>query len=94
MFAGMPWQKLTPALIRTLAFQLTSGLYIPNNDDRGISQEQLAEKTQLSLRTIQRVEAEHRVSYASLRALAVTFDLNVDLLLTRRGVICNEHNKR
>ena len=49
-------------------------------EDKGISQEQLAEKTQLSLRTIQRVEAGHRVSYASLRALAVTFELNVDLL--------------
>jgi transcriptional regulator with XRE-family HTH domain len=49
-------------------------------EDRGISQEQLAEATQLSLRTIQRVEAGHRVSYASLRALAATFDLNVDLL--------------
>ncbi len=46
----------------------------------GISQEQLAEKAQLSLRTIQRVEAGHRVGYASLRALAVTFELNVDLL--------------
>jgi transcriptional regulator with XRE-family HTH domain len=49
-------------------------------EDRGISQEQLAEKAQLSLRTIQRVEAGHRVSYASLRALAETFELNVDLL--------------
>lgn len=48
--------------------------------DMGISQEQLAEITQLSLRTIQRVEAGHRVSYASLRALATTFDVNVDLL--------------
>lgn len=49
-------------------------------EDRGISQEQLAEKTQLSLRTIQRIEAGHRVSYASLRALAAAFDFNVDLL--------------
>ncbi len=49
-------------------------------EDRSISQEQLAEATQLSLRTIQRVEAGHRVSYASLRALAAAFDLNVDLL--------------
>jgi len=48
--------------------------------DKGISQEQLAEITRLSLRTIQRVEAGHRVSYASLRALAVAFNLNVDLL--------------
>ena len=49
-------------------------------EDRGLSQEQLAETVRLSLRTIQRVEAGHRVSYASLRALAVTFDANVDLL--------------
>lgn len=49
-------------------------------EDRGISQEQLAEAAHLSLRTIQRVEAGHRVSYASLRTLAATFDLNVDLL--------------
>ncbi|HTR01242.1 MAG TPA: helix-turn-helix transcriptional regulator, partial [Candidatus Acidoferrum sp.] len=47
---------------------------------RSISQEQLAEAARLSLRTIQRVEAGHRVSYASLRALAATFDINVDLL--------------
>lgn len=49
-------------------------------EGRGLSQEQLAEAAGLSLRTIQRVEAGHRVSYASLRALAATFDVNVDLL--------------
>src|SRR5690606_2888715 len=49
-------------------------------EERGISQEQLAEETSLSLRTIQRVEAGHRVSYASLRALAATFSVDVDLL--------------
>lgn len=49
-------------------------------EDRGISQEQLAEAAGLSLRTIQRVEAGHRVSYASLRTLAATFEINVDLL--------------
>jgi transcriptional regulator with XRE-family HTH domain len=49
-------------------------------EERRISQEQLAEATQLSLRTIQRVEAGHRISYASLRALATTFDINADLL--------------
>ncbi len=48
--------------------------------DQGLSQEQLAEATQLSLRTIQRLEAGHRVSYASLRALATQFAINVDLL--------------
>jgi len=45
-----------------------------------LSQELLAEKSGLSLRTIQRVESGHRVSYASLRSLAVTFDINVDKL--------------
>lgn len=49
-------------------------------EGRGLSQEYLAEAARLSLRTIQRVEAGHRVSYASLRALAATFDVNVDLL--------------
>lgn len=44
------------------------------------SQEQLAELSGLSLRTIQRVESGHRVSYASLRALAGAFDINVDKL--------------
>ena len=48
--------------------------------ENDFSQEQLADAAHLSLRTIQRVEAGHRVSYASLRALAVTFNINVDLL--------------
>lgn len=48
--------------------------------EKGMSQEELAEAAHLSLRTIQRVEAGHRVSYASLRSLAATFDINVDLL--------------
>ena len=45
-----------------------------------LSQEQLAESSGLSLRTIQRVEAGHRISYASLRALARVFDIDVDKL--------------
>jgi transcriptional regulator with XRE-family HTH domain len=49
-------------------------------EERRLSQEQLAEAADLSLRTIQRVEAGHRISYASLRALATTLDINVDLL--------------
>lgn len=48
--------------------------------DAELSQEQLAQETRLSLRTIQRAEAGHRVSYASLRALAAAFKTNVDLL--------------
>jgi len=34
----------------------------------------------LSLRTVQRLDAGHRVSYASLRALAATFEIDVDQL--------------
>jgi transcriptional regulator with XRE-family HTH domain len=49
-------------------------------ESRLFSQEQLAERSGLSLRTIQRVEAGHRVSYASLRALAATFEMDVDVL--------------
>lgn len=45
-----------------------------------LSQERLAEMSGLSLRTIQRADAGHRVSYASLRALAVAFEMDVDLL--------------
>jgi transcriptional regulator with XRE-family HTH domain len=45
-----------------------------------LSQEQLAEMSGLSLRTIQRLEAGHRVSYASLRALAATLEIDVDSL--------------
>jgi len=45
-----------------------------------LSQEQLAESSGLSLRTVQRVEAGHRVSYASLRALASVFEVDVDKL--------------
>jgi transcriptional regulator with XRE-family HTH domain len=44
------------------------------------SQERLAEISGLSLRTIQRLEAGHRVSYASLRSLAATLEIDVDLL--------------
>lgn len=45
-----------------------------------LSQEQLAEASGLSLRTVQRVEAGHRISYASLRALANVFEVDVDKL--------------
>lgn len=45
-----------------------------------LSQEGLSELSGLSLRTIQRVESGHRVSYASLRSLATAFEINVDVL--------------
>lgn len=47
-------------------------------ESRQLSQEMLAQVSGLSRRTIQRLEAGHRVSYASLRALAVALDINVD----------------
>lgn len=45
-----------------------------------LSQERVAEMSGLSLRTVQRLEAGHRVSYATLRALAATFEADVDSL--------------
>jgi transcriptional regulator with XRE-family HTH domain len=45
-----------------------------------LSQERVAEMSGVSLRTIQRLEAGHRVSYATLRALATAFRTDVDLL--------------
>ena len=45
-----------------------------------ISQEQLAELCGVSLRTIQRVETGHRVGYATMRALAKAFEIDVDEL--------------
>jgi transcriptional regulator with XRE-family HTH domain len=45
-----------------------------------LSQEQLAELSALGLRTIQRVEAGHRVSYASLRSVASALQIDVDQL--------------
>ena len=47
---------------------------------RLLSQEKVAEVSGLSLRTVQRLEAGHRVSYASLRSLAAAFEMDVDLL--------------
>lgn len=49
-------------------------------EQKRLSQERVAEMSGLSLRTVQRLEAGHRVSYASLRALAATFEIDVDLL--------------
>jgi len=45
-----------------------------------LSQEKVADLSGLSLRTVQRLESGHRVSYASLRALAVAFGADVDAL--------------
>lgn len=47
---------------------------------RHLSQERLADISGLSLRTVQRLEAGHRVSYATLRTLAVALAMDVDAL--------------
>jgi transcriptional regulator with XRE-family HTH domain len=59
-------------------------------DQRHLSQEKIADMSGLSLRTIQRLEAGHRVSYASLRALAVPLAMDVDLLeqVAERLAVC------
>ena len=44
-----------------------------------LSQERVAEMSGLSVRTVQRLEAGHRVSYATLRALAAAFKTEADL---------------
>ena len=60
-----------------------------------LSQEQLAELSGLSLRTIQRAEGGHRVGYASMRALAAAFDIDVDTLeLEMYAVNGNARNYR
>ncbi len=48
-------------------------------EQKHLSQEALAELCGLSLRTIQRAEAGHRVSYASLRALAAAFETATEI---------------
>jgi transcriptional regulator with XRE-family HTH domain len=45
-----------------------------------LSQERVGEMSGVSIRTVQRLEAGHRVSYATLRALAAAFTTDVDLL--------------
>jgi transcriptional regulator with XRE-family HTH domain len=56
-------------------------MFIKNlRQEKHLSQEELSELSGLSLRTIQRVESGHRVSYSSLRALADAIKINVDEL--------------
>ena len=45
-------------------------------EERGWSQEQLADRSGLSLRTVQRIEASNKAGYASLRALALAFEID------------------
>ena len=48
--------------------------------ERRLPQEQLADLSGLSLRTIQRVEASNKAGYESLRALALAFEIDVSAL--------------
>jgi len=48
--------------------------------DRGWSQEELADLSGLSLRTVQRIEATNKAGYASTRAIALAFDIDVAAL--------------
>ena len=48
--------------------------------ERSWSQEQLADLSGLSLRTVQRIEASNKAGYESLRALAVVFEIDVSVL--------------
>ena len=48
--------------------------------DRGWSQEQLADTSGLSLRTVQRIEASNKGGYGSLRALALAFEIEESAL--------------
>lgn len=48
--------------------------------ERSWSQEQLADLSGLSLRTVQRIEASNKAGYESLRALALAFEIDVSCL--------------
>ena len=52
-------------------------------EERGWSQEQLSELSDLSVRTIQRIEGGHKPSMETLRALAAAFDTDVASLTTQ-----------
>jgi transcriptional regulator with XRE-family HTH domain len=48
--------------------------------ERKWSQEQLADFSGLSLRTIQRIESSNKAGYESLRALASAFEIEISAL--------------
>ena len=48
--------------------------------ERSLSQEQLADLSGLSLRTVQRIEASNKAGYESLRALALALEIDVSAL--------------
>jgi transcriptional regulator with XRE-family HTH domain len=54
---------------------------------RHISQEQLAQMSGLSVRTIQRIESGHNASVESLKCLAAALDVNVSTLNQEKFVI-------
>lgn len=57
---------------------------------KGWSQEQLAEVSGLSIRTIQRLERGHKASLESLKSLAAVFDASVTQLQEDENVVNNE----
>ena len=62
-------------------------------DKKGWSQEQLAEFSGLSLRTIQRVEAGNRASLETLKSLAATLEVDMSKLTENVVVIDKESNE-
>jgi transcriptional regulator with XRE-family HTH domain len=54
--------------------------------DKGWSQEQLAAISDLSVRTIQRIERGQKPSLESLKALAAAFETDVTQLITEAGM--------
>ena len=54
---------------------------------RGWSQEQLAELSGLSVRTIQRIEKGHGASAESLKSLAAVFEIDLSNLLPESGML-------
>lgn len=59
--------------------------------DRGWSQEQLAQYTGLSVRTIQRIENGKRASLESLKCLAAVFETTVSKLVREQEVMNQEN---
>lgn len=63
--------------------KINSGLIKRLRIERNWSQEELSEKSGLSLRTIQRCESGNNISMESLHILAKTFEISPDMLLEK-----------
>lgn len=66
--------------------KIKSGLIKKLRIERNWSQEDLSEKSGLSLRTVQRIESGHNVSMESLKILSKTFEVSTDELLENENV--------